>query len=504
MSLPTHPAQPSPARRSVAASALLNLIGLLAPAATAILAIPAVYARLGTERLAVLSLAWISVGAFTLLDFGLGRALTHEVATRLSTGAGGIRTVVTASLAVLAAIGVVLGAAIAAAAPWIAEWFDVPGPLLGEFVAAIRWVGVAVPFLTVASGARGVLEAFGRFDLANFVRVPLGVFTYVAPWLASLLTPSVAVATAALVAVRAVAGVAWTALCLPLLGRAPTGLRWADAARVATSGGWMTLANLAGAVLAYVDRLIVGAQVPISALAFYNTPQEIVGRLTVMPVALNGALFPALSAAGARGSTDLSRLFAAGLGYTFALVFPLALVLAAAAPEWLALWLGADFAARATLVSIWLCAAVLLQCLGITAINLLQATGHSALTANLQVLQVPIFIAALWWATARWGIDGAAAVWAGRMLLDLVMLLIAIARRVPGAAETVRRFWVTLAWALTALLLLVPSTGPRWRFGVAVGGLALLGWQLPRLVGTGHDAPWRRLTAAATGQRRGE
>src|SRR5690606_31260268 len=70
----------------LARNAVLNLLGQSAPMLVALVAIPVLIAALGTERFGVLTLIWVVIGYFSLLDLGLGRALTHLVAEKLGAG----------------------------------------------------------------------------------------------------------------------------------------------------------------------------------------------------------------------------------------------------------------------------------------------------------------------------------------------------------------------------------------------------------------------------------
>ena len=60
-----------------------NLAGQGVPLIAALVAIPWLIHGLGADRFGVLTLAWAAIGYFSLVDLGLGRALTHAVATRL-------------------------------------------------------------------------------------------------------------------------------------------------------------------------------------------------------------------------------------------------------------------------------------------------------------------------------------------------------------------------------------------------------------------------------------
>src|SRR3954466_7987365 len=72
--------------RLLARNAAWNLITQCAPLAVAFVTIPVLIAGIGTDRFGVLTLAWITLGYFSLFDLGLGRALTKLVADALGRG----------------------------------------------------------------------------------------------------------------------------------------------------------------------------------------------------------------------------------------------------------------------------------------------------------------------------------------------------------------------------------------------------------------------------------
>jgi O-antigen/teichoic acid export membrane protein len=488
--------------RSFATNVGLNLVGLVAPAVAAAVTMPILLRELGTLRLGFLTLAWVAVGAFTLLDFGLGRSLTREVSRKLSAGDHNqVRPLVTAAVAVLGGLGILAASVVALGRDWLLTVLDVQAPMLTEVRWSIVWVAVAVPLLTVSSGARGVLEAYGRFDLANLVRVPLGILTYVGPLMVLPYTTSLPATVGVLAGVRAAGAAVLVLMALRLssASSSPAPVTWRHVSEVVSTGLWMTVANVAGALLTYIDRFVVGATTSIGALTLYSTPQELVGKLNVVPVALGGVLFPALSSAGERATAEVPQLYFRGLAYTFVLLFPVVAVGAALAPEWLTLWLGPEFGRGSYAAVQWLCLAALLQSLAITPLNLLQALGHAPLTAGLQVLQLPLFVAGLWAATRTAGIEGAAFVWAARMFLDLTLLLTASRWVVPGAAPVVRAWWAPVLITTLGFVAVTFISSWQGRTGVLALGLVLFAVNLPRLLGRDDLAHARRLLAHRLG-----
>jgi O-antigen/teichoic acid export membrane protein len=479
---------------------LFTLGGQVAPGATAIVVLPFLARGFGEERLGMLAVVWAAVGYFSLLDAGLGRALTHIVAARREAGsADDLGAVVRLAWGALAALGLVGGGAIAWAAPGLAATlFNLPEHLVGETQQVLRLVGSIVPLLTMAVGARAVLEARHRFDLVNAVRVPLGVANYAGPALVLPFTSGLPAAVAVLLAARAVALAAFLWLAVRempeilAIGRGP---------RAAALGGflraslWMTLSNLAGSLLVYVDRLVVGALVPVASLAHYAAPMELVTRLAVVPAAIGTVIFPSFSAAHPGHPTLVSGLFSRGVTCVFLGLFPPALLAAALAPELVGVWLGPGYVEAGAPVARWCAAGLLVHGLAFVPSALLQAGGRARLTAILQVIEVPLYVAALVWLTGSRGIEGAAAAWALRVAADAVVLFAASRRLLPDRQGLRRAAALGLGGtACLAAAMLPAEAAPRiW---LAVGLLAAFEAVAARLL-------WPGAWASRRGARRG-
>ncbi|MGN5352838.1 oligosaccharide flippase family protein [Ralstonia sp. L16] len=65
---------------SLTRNTLWNLAGAGLPLAVGAVTIPYLIGRVGVEAFGVLTLIWALIGYFSLFDFGLGRALTQQVA----------------------------------------------------------------------------------------------------------------------------------------------------------------------------------------------------------------------------------------------------------------------------------------------------------------------------------------------------------------------------------------------------------------------------------------
>lgn len=440
---------------------IYTLAGTIAPAGVAIGSMPVLASSLGTERLGVLTIAWAVIGYFSLLDLGVGRALTNRVAAEAGRGAHeNLPALVATAGVALLGIGATGGMATALLASWLTQTaLHVPPALQAEVQSSIYLLALAVPVLTITAGARGLLEARQRFDLVNAVRIPLGVVMYAGPLAIVPFTHSVAACVGALVAVRFAAGIALVGMCLsdvPTLVRAG-GFSRAVFRGLAQTGAWMTLANLAGSLIVVLDRLIVGGVVGVGALAYYSTPQEIVTKFSAIPGGISAVMFPAFSAQFAADRVRLTATFSRSVHWTAGMLFPLCAATAVFGPELLSLWMGGRFAAESGGVVRWLSAGVLINGLALTPFGLLQASGRARSVAMVQCLELPAYVVVVWWMTGRYGVQGAAVAWAGRVALDAAILF-ALARRslVPTG-----RAWALLA-AVAALAPVVWGAIPAW------------------------------------------
>ena len=95
-----------PSGRSLASNTLWNLFGNCFPVVVAVVCLPLLKRGLGTERLGIMSLAWVLIGYFSLFDLGLSRALTKLVAERIAQRRQSeVASLVWTSLSLMTAVG---------------------------------------------------------------------------------------------------------------------------------------------------------------------------------------------------------------------------------------------------------------------------------------------------------------------------------------------------------------------------------------------------------------
>src|SRR5690606_12966442 len=165
-----------------------NLAGTGLTLLLGVFAIPDLIERIGLEAFGILTLVWTLIGYFSLFDFGLGRALTQQVASSLSSDKrDDIPNLVKSGLRFTAFTGLAGGALLAAVAiPLGRSWLNISLPLQGEAAASLFVAAVGIPLTTSTSGLRGVLEAYEDFKAVNVLRIALGSANFAFPVLSVL------------------------------------------------------------------------------------------------------------------------------------------------------------------------------------------------------------------------------------------------------------------------------------------------------------------------------
>lgn len=423
--------------KAIAMNTLINLTGQLLPLLVGMVTIPMLIKGLGIERFGVLTLAWMFIGYFSLFDLGLGRALTQIVSNRSGNEeAMGLPGLVWSALAVMAIVGVAGSVVAGLLSPvLIAKVFKMSDPLRQESLLAFYFLAASIPIVVLSSGFVGILAAYQRFDLINAVRLPLGLATFVLPLLMLPFSSSIAYITLLLALSRLASCLVQYGLCLRVIPGLGKERRFMPEALkpLLGLGGWMTVTNIIGPLMVYLDRFVIGAVISVTAVAHYATPYEIVTKLWIVPSALAATLFPAFAANQTGDPGRTVQLLSKGIAAIFVMTFPIVLVLVTFSQEGLTLWLGKDFADKSTLVSQWLAVGVFINCLAQVVFALVQGRGRPDLTAKIHLLELVVYLPLLGWGLQRYGIVGAAAAWTCRAALDGALLLWITQRLIPVA-----------------------------------------------------------------------
>jgi O-antigen/teichoic acid export membrane protein len=469
----------------LARNVIWNLTGNGAPILVAVFCIPILIRGLGTDRFGVLALAWALIGYASLFDLGLGRALTQLVAKKLGAGEEGeIPSLAWTSLLLMLLLGLVGAAVVVLTSPWLVHGvLNVPGALQAETLRSFYLLGLSIPVVISTTGLRGLLEAYQRFGLINALRIPMGVFTFAGPLLVMPFSKSLFPVVAVLVAGRLIAWAAHLLLCLRVMPALRQRIAWQRSAigPLLRFGTWMTVSNVVSPLMVTLDRFLIGALLSVAAVAYYVTPFELVTKLLLIPGALVAVLFPAFSTSFMQDRNRTALLYGRTVRFLLMGLFPVVLLIVVFAQDGLKLWLGADFAQNSGRVLQWLAVGVFLNCLAQVPFALVQGVGRPDLTAKLHLIELPVYLLALWWLISARGIEGAAIAWTGRVAVDAVVLLGFSHWLLRKSAPRIRRTVLGGSFALAVMFLSTFSRTESVKVSfllAAVLGFTLAGWFL--------------------------
>lgn len=415
------------AGRLIARNTIWNLVGEGAPLLVAAFAIPALVRGLGTDRFGILLIGWLLIGYLGLFDLGMGRALTNLVAQRLGKGEEeSLPPLIWTASALMLCFGVIAALALAGVSHWLAySILKTPAALKHETVIALYLLSAALPAVISSTGFRGVLEAYQRFDVANAVRIPMGAFSFAGPLAVLPFSHSLIPVVATLVASRYAGLIAYYILgrvLLPVL-RSPLEWRSSHVRPLLSFGGWLTVSNMLSPLMSGMDRFYLGALLSVKAVAYYATPFDVVTKLLIIPVAVDGVLFPAFSTTFL---TDLprARQFYRRARKVLALTMaPIVVAVILSARVGLKIWLGETFAANSTSVMQLLAIGIFLNSIAQPAYALVQGSGRTNWTGKMHLAEVPFYLTLFWVLTSHFGIVGAAFAWLVRIAEDAFVLL---------------------------------------------------------------------------------
>lgn len=419
-----------------------SFAGLTIPMIAAVWAIPRLIAALGTDRFGMLTLGWTLIGYFSIFDLGLGRALTRHVSDCLGRQEpDAIPWSFWSSFAFMLCLGVLVAGGCAAVAPFVGESFlKAPGELKAQIPPALLIIAISVPLVTASAVCRGLLEAYHCFAALSAVRIAAGVFSFLGPLFALRFGRDLWILLSVLMIARLLTLVAYFLMSLQVLPHTAEKARpsWSAVSRLLRFGGWMTVSNVVSPVMTYLDRFMVGALLSVGAVAYYATPSEALTKFLLIPSAVTGVLFPALTRMLASEPQRAAALYRRSIESVLLTLLPLCVLAVLFARQGLTTWLGAPFAAHTYRVAQILTVGIFVNAASMVAFTLVQAAGRPDITAKLHLAEVPLYLMGAFWLIRAHGIEGAAIAWTVRVAADAIVLLWAT-KQLIGISPVPRR-----------------------------------------------------------------
>src|SRR6266404_3864432 len=409
---------------SIKRNTLINLIGATAPMLISLMIVPLYLRLVGEARFGVFVMVWLFVGYFELFDFGIGKATANHMARLRDAPPSEREAAFLTGALINGVLGLLGGLVLLVGGHYgVTGYFGdkLSGELNAEIRMALPWMAFAVPVGTVSTVGIAALEARERFLTLNTMQVLVTALIQLSPLLAAWWRgPALDGLIAATIISRIGANLPVFLACrryVPLRGRPR--FRKSLAASLFRYGGWVTVTAVIGPILVSVDRLLIGSQIGLSAVAHYAVPYNLVTKLQILPASLLRTLFPRFSLLQWEECVPIARQAVFGLA---AITLPLTVVAVIVLKPFLIMWIGAEFAEVAAPVGEVLLIGLWINSLAWVPVVMLQGQGRPAIVAKLHVLELIPYVAILWIGVAWVGLPGAAWAWALRVAIDALLM----------------------------------------------------------------------------------
>lgn len=422
---------------SLRRNTLWNFLGAGGPLIVGAVTIPYLIKQIGVEAFGILTLVWAIIGYFSLFDFGLGRALTQQVAQVRASGSDvELPSLVKTGLGFTGATGVAGGAIFAALAYVLAtQWLNVSLVLQHDTFLALLVAAVGIPFTTVTTGLRGILEAYEEFRIANVLRMILGIANFLLPAVSAMfMGKSLIWMVVGLVVARifVLGGHLWAVNKNLPAGWLRAKFSKKNIRKLLSFGLWMAVSNIISPLMVTADRFFISAVLGANVVAYYTVPTEGLVRVLIIPGALTAALFPRLAVIMATDLQKAKKLYSKCTKTVAIFLLPICLLLMMVSKWGMQLWLGKEFAAHSWLIVCVLAIGLLFNGIAYVPFAAIQASGDARTTAYIHAIELLFYVPLLFTFLHVFGLIGAAFAWTLRVGLDLGILIIYTRRLFSG------------------------------------------------------------------------
>ena len=412
----------------LAKNTLYNLIGYGFPLILAVILIPPLVHNLGDERFGLLNLAWIVVGYFSLLDFGIGKALTKIVAEKIGLNQSEqIPGLFWTSIILMFSVSSVIAVIATFFMPLLVSAFHVSARMYNETLYSFYALAFSIPIVSTMAGLRGFLEAYQKFGIINIIRIFIGIFTFLGPLLIFITTKSLFWIIVFLIFIRLVVWTIYLIQCFKINKNIKNEFKFDinSVKPVLRFSIWITLANIIGPIILYSDRVIIGTLIAAAAITFYATPYEVVTKLMLIPTSLVGVLFPVFSSNYFTNPDSSKKYLKQGIKIVFLIIYPLIFFIILFAYEGMGFWLGERFANNSAPILQYLAVGILMNALSLIPNNFFQGVGKPRVPTLINFFEFPIYLFVMWFSIKTYGIKGAAIAYMIMAVFDAVLMYLA-------------------------------------------------------------------------------
>jgi len=413
--------------KKTARNSLYNLLAFVYPIILSLFATPFIIHKIGTENYGIFALATSFVGFLAFVDFGISPALVKYVAEYSARGEDEkVNRFFSTSVIFYALVGTLVGLGIIAFGATIApQVFKVSAHNTQNLRVVFYWTGIGFVFTMLLAAYASLPGALQRFDIPSRISVVINTVSVGI----SVLLVTFGHGVVSLMALTTILSAASVLVFRYFDRKLVSGLKVAfkfdkDVVhKLFVFGGFATIGTIGGTILFQLDKVLIGARLGAQPVAFYVVPGNIATKINAAVATITAVIFPLSAELLAREEhTKLQALYTRStrIVLTFLVIFVTPMIVLSHA--FLLQWLGADYAAKSTLIMQLLLVTYSILGLSNIATHLTVGVNKPQVAALVGIFLGGLNIALLYILMPRYGIIGAA--WA--FLLSVIPILLFI------------------------------------------------------------------------------
>jgi O-antigen/teichoic acid export membrane protein len=425
MKFPWNPEYISALRLNLAA----NLTGSAWSMLVQLVCIPLYIRFMGIEAYGLVGFYLVLQAMLQMLDLGLTPTMNREMA-RYSVQpekADEARDLVRTLEIGYWIIGILIGIAFVAASPWVAvHWIKASSIPVRGVKNAVTLMGILAVFQWPMSFYQGGLTGLRKQVLFNVLRIIAATITnggaVLALWIVS---PTIYAFFIWLVGTNAIMVFVWTVCFWKSL---PAGTRRPRLQTKLLRNIGYFAAGISGIatfslILGQADKIILSRVLPLKVFGYYTIAGVFGTGLVLIVTSVFNTIFPQFSALVAQGNEEaIIRLYHKGTQLMLLLIVPLTSVLALFSVEVLQLWTrNPEIARNAGPIATILVLAAAINGLMFLPFTLQLAYGWTSLGLKITIFLTVIVVPAVWFMAKHYGPLGAAYVFLGLQLINMVV-----------------------------------------------------------------------------------
>jgi O-antigen/teichoic acid export membrane protein len=451
---------------SLLRNAFSNLLGAVIPALVALGTVPLVVKGLGDANYGVYSLVTAIVGYFAVIDINVTAGSVKFIAEfNAHKDQRRIDETVFFGLSVYSLLGLLGGIGLFAGAHFfVTSVFTVPPRLVGEAVATLRLAALGFFLGQLQSYLNSIPQSLMRYDIASRIEMVFGT-------LVPLLTVAVLMLGYGLfevILLRIVASAINCAVLWRCIRRLLPALSWrkpgaAIRRELLGFSAYSFLSRFATLSYAYADKLIIGALVGVTGLAYFTVASTLANRILSLTYRLSGVFFPAASALAARGELErLRTLYLKASRYVVFINASVLVLVAVFSYQILYYWMNPQFARAGQVVLAVMALSQFIDSLTSLPSLVNDGMGHPRFSGMFALARAVFGLVVVWLGVDGWGIAGAA--WGhliASVLLTCAFLVAVHGRTVPvRVADLARHAYLPSVFGV-GLVAVLATAGNR-------------------------------------------